>query len=201
MNKKLVLGAVLMSGLSFNSMAAMDRGWYVGGGFGTTEMTSESDSGTTQDPSFDEKGHTLRAMAGFKFNRIASIEFQYADYGEIKQKGSANESTLEPTAISIAGNIGYTFDNGIRPFGIIGLTHIDLGVDQPGFDDKGDAVRIGFGLEYVNPRMNGMSFRLGYEADMFDVVVTERDNRTLITTQTTNSVTLGSAYAGVSYHF
>ena len=201
MNKKLVLGAVLMSGLSFNSMAAMDRGWYVGGGFGTTEMTSESDSGTMQDPSFDEKGHTLRAIAGFKFNRIASIEFQYADYGEIKEKSHAHESTFEPTAIAIAGNIGYTFDNGIRPFGIIGLTHIDLDVDQPGFNDKGEAVRVGFGLEYVNPRMNGMSFRLAYEADIFDIVITEKDKNHRIIRQTTNSVTLGSAYAGVSYHF
>jgi len=201
MNKNLVLGAVLMSGLSFSSMAAMDRGWYVGGGFGTTEMTSESDSGMTQDPSFDEKGHTLRAMTGFKFNRIASIEFQYANYGEIKEKSHVNELTFEPTAISIAGNIGYTFDNGIRPFGIIGLTHIDLDVDQPGFNDKGDAVRVGFGLEYVNPRMNGMSFRLAYEADIFDVVMTQENNLTKRVTQTTNTVTLGSAYAGVSYHF
>ena len=49
--------------------------------------------------------------------------------------------------------------------------------------------------------MNGMTFRLAYEADIFDVVVTQENNLTKRVTQTTNTVTLGFAYAGVSYHF
>ena len=48
--------------------------------------------------------------------------------------------------------------------------------------------------------MNGMTFRLAYEADIFDVVVTQENNLTKRVTQTANTVTLGSAYAGVSYH-
>ncbi|MCG9630343.1 porin family protein [Vibrio sp. Isolate30] len=192
MNKKRVLGAMLMSGLSFNAMAAMDRGWYVGGGLGDTEISSD----TKAADALDAEDLTLRGIAGLKFNRISSIEFQYANYGEIKGKGT-NVTMMEPTALSIAGNIGYTFDNGIRPFGLIGLTYIDLDSNIPNFDDKGEALRFGLGIEYMPRQLDNLSFRVAYESDTFDIVQSYNNG----TSQKTDTVTINSFYAAVSYHF
>ncbi|QFT12506.1 porin family protein [Vibrio sp. THAF190c] len=192
MNKKLVLGAVLMSGLSFNSMAAMDRGWYVGGGLGDSDITSD----TKATDVLDAEDLTVRAITGFKFNRVSSIEFQYTNYGEIKGKGT-NETKMEPTALSIAGNIGYTFDNGLRPFGLIGLTYIDLDSNIQNFDDKGEAVRFGLGVEFMPRQLKDLSVRVAYESDTFDIQ--HRYNNG--TTQKADTVTINSFYAAVSYHF
>jgi len=183
-----VLGTLAALALSVNVQANQDvSGFYIGGGVGSTEARFEQDSRTLS-PSTD--GTTLKVIGGYQFNRIVAIEAQYTSYGKVEITRQYN---WEPKTISLAANLGYTFENGLRPFGIIGLSSLNL--DQnitTGLDNTGTALHFGAGLEYTPAALAGVSFRGGYEGDAFTI-----DN---VGSSDTN-VLMGSVYVAATYKF
>ncbi|MEZ9838611.1 porin family protein [Vibrio sp. 10N.261.52.C11] len=140
---------------------------------------------TIKEPiTFKAEDNTYRLIAGYKFNRIVSVEAQYTDFGDIalKTKSGNKVFTWTPQIFSVTANLGYTFDNGSRPSG-------------DGFDDSGDGIRMGVGVGYTPPTMSSLSFRLAYEADAFDIEDYENGHKT------EDTVVLDSFYLGAMYTF
>ncbi|KXO07999.1 Outer membrane protein assembly factor YaeT precursor [Moritella sp. JT01] len=181
-----VLGALTALALTASVQANQDvSGFYIGGGVGSTEARLEQNSNSVS-PSTD--GTTFKVIGGYQFNRIVAIEAQYTKYGKV-----GKVDTWEPKSFSVAANLGYTFENGLRPFGIIGLSSLDLDQNVVIIEDTGSAVRLGAGLEYTPAALSGVSFRGGYEGDLFII-----DNG--YAASDTN-VLIGSVYVAATYKF
>ena len=198
MNNKFILSIAMMSAFAANNVMAADSGFYLGGAIGTTGI---DDGGLYKDSfipiTVDAEDETYKIIAGYQFNRIVALEAQYTNYGDVVAKNVLNQSTYtwSPTAFSISANLGYTFDNGIRPFGIIGLSTIDLDQSLPVLDDdSGEGIRYGFGVEYTPKQAKNVSFRLGYEADAF---VIESDSAF----ENDKDLVIDSFYLGAMYNF
>ncbi|MFT5808182.1 MAG: opacity protein-like surface antigen [Moritella dasanensis] len=190
-----LLGALTAIALSVNVQANQDvSGFYLGAGVGTTNIDTDNDGHSYPN---DTDGNTFKFIGGYQFNRIVAIEAQYTKYGKISPDTSTlNSSSFKwkPTTISLAANLGYTFENGLRPFATIGLSSLDLDQSEKVFDDgSATALRFGAGLEYTPASLGGISFRGGYEGDAFAL-----DNGSY-TSDTT--VFLGSLYVAASYKF
>ncbi|CAH6907401.1 Outer membrane protein [Vibrio chagasii] len=211
MNNKLILGVALMSALATNNVMAAESGFYLGGAIGTVDFEDDDlVSSKTEPVTFEAEDNSYRLIAGYKFNRIVSLEFQYTDYGDLVAKNHADKNdgfTWTPQTVSVAANLGYTFDNGMRPFGIIGLSSIDLDMKNAdgsrpsgsNFDDTGTGVRFGVGVEYTPPKLSALSLRLGYEADAFTLETYEGSfwNRRKVE----KDIVLESFYLGATYNF
>ncbi|MEZ8859208.1 porin family protein [Vibrio sp. 10N.247.311.51] len=198
MNNKFILSIAMMSAFAANNVMAADSGFYLGGAIGTSGI---DDGGLYKDSlipiTVDAEDETYKIIAGYQFNRIVALEAQYTNYGDVVAKNALNRSTYtwSPTAFSISANLGYTFDNGIRPFGIIGLSTIDLDQSLPVLDDdSGEGIRYGFGVEYTPKQAKNVSFRLGYEADAF---VIESDSAF----ENDKDLVIDSFYLGAMYNF
>ncbi|MEZ8379888.1 porin family protein [Vibrio splendidus] len=206
MNKKFLLSIAMMSVFSANNVMAADSGFYLGGAIGTSGVVDGGMFDSVNVPvSFEAEDNTYRLIAGYKFNRIVAIEAQYTDFGDVvaKSPGRNDGFTWTPQIFSVTANLGYTFDNGVRPFGTIGLSTIDLDMkladgsrpSESGFDDTGDGIRMGVGVEYTPPTMSSLSVRLAYEADAFDIEDNDNGHKT------EETVVLESFYLGAMYTF
>lgn len=184
-----VLGALTAIALSINVQANQDvSGFYIGAGVGSTHVNLSSNS-HSYTPSTD--GSSLKLIGGYQFNRIVAIETQYTSYGEVKLSSNYK---WEPKTISLAANLGYTFNNGLRPFAIIGLSSLDLDQNIKALDDgSATALRFGAGLEYTPAALSGVSFRAGYEGDAFIIEQNVGFNDI--------DVVVGSVYVAASYKF
>jgi len=173
------------------------KGFYLGGGLGTTAFDSY-DYNTLEG---EGNGSTIKLIAGYQFNRVFALEGQYTAYGDIQFPGEleAYGYFWEPTAVSLTANLGYTFSNGLRPFGVVGVSVLDLGETlESNLDDAGASFRYGVGLEYAPAILKGLSARVGYEVDYFGIEFVEQGyyNASVI-----KEFTLGSFYASVTYKF
>ncbi|MEZ8491029.1 porin family protein [Vibrio splendidus] len=206
MNKKFLLSIAMMSVFSANNVMAADSGFYLGGAIGTSGVDDGGMFDSVNVPvSFEAEDNTYRLIAGYKFNRIVAIEAQYTDFGDVvaKSPGRNDGFTWTPQIFSVTANLGYTFDNGVRPFGTIGLSTIDLDMkladgsrpSESSFDDRGDGIRMGVGVEYTPPTMSSLSVRLAYEADAFDIEDNDNGHKT------EETVVLDSFYLGAMYTF
>ena len=160
-------------------------GFYLGGGFGTTTYDDDV-SGST----LETNDSTFKLIGGYQFNRIVGIEAQYTKYSDVTAPGSPY--ALEPSAISIAANLGYTFDSGWRPFGTVGLAQMSIDVPFAKNEDE-TALRLGAGVEYTPASLEHLNFRVAYEVDTFSIDTGFPDYD--VTFQ------LGSFYAGATYKF
>ncbi|CAH7422995.1 Outer membrane protein [Vibrio chagasii] len=216
MNKSLLSAVLLLSSFTIpTALAAVtDSGFYLGGAIGSSDIDDDglvSKSNSAKTATFEAKEHTYRVIAGYKFNRIASIEAQYTDYGDVVAHNAkvnfarSYNFSWAPKVISLSANLGYTFDNGLRPFGVVGLSSIDLDSKDGRYSAsqiKSDAdfgARVGFGLEYTPPKAPAFTMRLGYEADAFDAEINEARLGTNKTYKKT--VILDSFYLGAMYTF
>lgn len=208
MNNKLILSIAMMSAFAANNVMADDSGLYLGGAIGTSGVDDGGLFSSIKEPvTFEAEDNAYRIIAGYKFNRIVSLELQYTDYGDVVAKYplSSGGFTWTPQVFSITANLGYTFDNGVRPFGTIGLSSIDLDMkhsdgSRPSsseFDDSGAGVRVGFGVEYTP--LCELSLRLGYEADAFTVEVDEGSSWKQRKVE--KDIVLASFYLGATYNF
>jgi len=209
MNNKLILSIAMMSAFAANNVMADDSGLYLGGAIGTSGVDDGGLFSSVREPvTFEAEDNAYRIIAGYKFNRIVSLELQYTDYGDVVAKYPLRSNagfTWTPQVLSIAANLGYTFDNGVRPFGTIGLSSIDLDMkysdgSRPSsseFDDSGAGVRVGFGVEYTP--LCELSLRLGYEADAFTIETYE--GAFAQKRKVEKDVVLDSFYLGVTYNF
>jgi len=186
------LGALTAVVLTSHVQANQDvAGFYVGGGIGSTQISTDTD-GYSFDS--DTDGNTLKFIGGYQFNRIVAVEVQYTKYGEVTPIVQTRGYNWNPTTVSVAANLGYTFQNGLRPFATIGLSSLDLDESSKQIDDSSaTAFRFGAGLEYTPVALSGVSFRAGYEGDAFAI-----DNGY---GNTDTSVLIGSLYVAASYKF
>lgn len=185
-----VLGALAAIALSVNVQANQDvSGFYIGGGVGSTDVNISSGS-VSYSPS--TSGSTFKAIGGYQFNRIVAIEAQYTSYGDVNSPLNSTDK-LEPTSLSLAANLGYTFENGLRPFALIGLSSLDLNPNAATLlDDNRTALRFGAGLEYAPASLGGVSFRAGYEGDAFIIDNVGYDDI---------DVLVGTLYVAATYKF
>lgn len=199
MKNKMMMAAVLATAFSASNVAANDfDGFYLGGAIGTTGIDDGGLYDNTLEPiTVNADDSTFKVIAGYQFNRIVAVEAQYTKYGDVVAKNVLTQDTYtwKPTAFSISANLGYTFDNGIRPFGIIGLSSIDLDQSLPALqDDSGEGVRFGMGVEYTPPQNRNVSFKLGYEADAFVI-------ESASVYDSDKDIVIDSFYAAVAYRF
>ena len=151
--------------------------WFIGGGLGSSSF---NDDGFSDDVS-DDTGVNVKTEAndtalllkfGYRFNRIVGIEASYIDYGQVDYKANNfNFMKLSLSSISVAANLGYTFNSGLRPFGMVGLSIVDVDADFAyGFSSESDTytgVHFGFGGEYTPPGVPHLTLRVAYEGDLF----------------------------------
>ncbi len=161
-------------------------GFYLGGGFGTTTYDDDAAFST-----LETNDSTFKLIGGYQFNRIVGVEAQYTKYSDVTAPGASG--SIEPTGISIAANLGYTFDSGWRPFGTVGLTQLSFDTNGYGSDDE-TALRLGAGVEYTPASLENLNFRVAYEVDTFNVDTGIRYYDDI-------TVQLGSFYAGATYKF
>ena len=129
-------------------------GLYLGTSFGFTKLILE-DSHNTKYTSESESSFQL--LGGYQFNRIIGIEVDYTDY-----------SDSDITSIAAQATIGYTFDMGLRPFVLGGLSSVNIDEKvNPYKDDTYLGFRNGVGLEYAPAAIGGWAIRVAYTIDFF----------------------------------
>jgi len=196
MKKVAVLATLALASLSsFANANKVNEGWYLGGGVGNTGFDIDG-----YDTNVEPDGNALKMYGGYKFNRIVSAEVAYTSYGDLKYKQGyalAGQTAASPSSISLSANLGYTFDSGWRPFVILGLSSVDLDAKQAElfYSDSGTGAHTGLGLEYSLKSIDGLTMRLAYEADTFEV------ESQFFGMKYTQDYTVDSAYFGVSYAF
>jgi opacity protein-like surface antigen len=185
----LAVSALTATGAWANST---EPGFYIGGGFGLTESKLET-SDISGLPTIDG-ARSLRVYGGYQFNRIVALEGGYTNYGELSPQG-ANDLKMTPSAFSLAANLGYSFDNGLRPFATLGLSRVNMDINDSGHKESDSATgfRYGLGLEYAPQMIEGLAVRVAYEADAFNVANIDNGN--------TVTFSAGSVYLGASYKF
>ncbi|MCL9773907.1 porin family protein [Vibrio methylphosphonaticus] len=190
--KKAIALALCTVFASSTYAAATDPGFYIGGGFGLTESKMDN-LDESSFPTFDGE-RALKVYGGYQFNRIVAVEAGYTNYGKFTHPAAPGLSAT-PTAISVAANLGYTFDNGIRPFATVGLSHVNMEFKLNSDSEKDSATgfRYGVGVEYAPKMIDGLAMRLAYEADAFGV----QDPSSTVT----NTFAVGGLYLGASYKF
>ena len=168
------------------------KGFYVGVGVGNTTFDNYDDDDDASESDID--GQTVKILAGYQFGRVFALEGQYTKYSDIKN--DVNDYSWSPTSVSLSANLGYSFDNGLRPFGLLGVSALDLGESYKSLeDDSSGAVRYGFGLEYAPVQLKGFSARVGYEVDLFAIEYVGPGY------SKTKDYTLESFYVSASYKF
>ena len=110
----------------------------------TYYQDSDTDGGGNLDA--ESMGYSL--YGGYQFNRIVGIELGYTDYADYESSGI---KVFSPTSLSVAANLGYTFDKSIRPFVLAGISYVNLNANSAGKfeDDSGAVFRFGVGVEYT----------------------------------------------------
>ncbi|MCK8084307.1 porin family protein [Vibrio sp. 1CM8B] len=184
--KKSALALGLIGLVSLPTFAAgIDGGAYVGGG-----LSVYQGSDTDGAPSLDSSGMGYNLYGGYQFNRIVGVELGYNDYANYKN----SYEDLSPTSISVSANLGYTFDNTIRPFVLAGLSSVDLNASSgSGFDDdSGTGFHFGVGVEY-SP-IEHLTLRAISQADAVSVDNTIGGKTYSSDTLAFNSVSFGGSY-------
>ncbi|WP_299013049.1 porin family protein [uncultured Photobacterium sp.] len=193
-----------------SSQANEIRGFYVGAGVGSSGLNDH-------DSMFDERndvrtvnddGNAFKLITGYQITRIIALEAQYTNYGDIDitnpLKQHKTKYTWSPETLSFSANTGYTFDNGLRPFALLGFSYIDLNESNKVLDKENYfGFRYGLGLEYTPPALNGLSLRAGYEADYFYIEDKEESHTSIgkYKFYETYDFSLDSFYISISYKF
>ncbi|WP_300177926.1 porin family protein [uncultured Aliivibrio sp.] len=203
--KKIILLLTLFS--AFTSANDNISGFYLGAGLGATTF----DDGGAFDysgVSIDTDDSTIKFIGGYQFNRIVAVELQYTKYGDINVNHPTVKSTgfrgidIESTSISLAANLGYTFDSGWRPFGIVGLGALESSTDVLGhsLSENNTSFHYGVGVEYAPRALSGLAFRVAYEGDIFIEENVSKDYG-FYSYSDDYAMSIGSLYAGVTYKF
>lgn len=205
MKKVFLLTALVSSFASANDMS----GFYLGAGIGNTDFDDAGyindfshavalHTGTSVPLTSDSDGSAYKLIAGYQINRIVAIEAQYTKYADTDVKvQNISALKLSHDTFTVAANVGYTFDNGLRPFATLGFGSISYEVKENvtgnNFKDSesGGTVRLGVGLEYAPVMLGGLAFRAGYEVDHYTLETAFKDY----------DQSVGSWYVGSTYKF
>lgn len=198
----------LIAVASFPALAAQKdpSGFYIGVGAGSTEfdddgfgkaVTNKTTTTETESPSY-------KLIAGYQINRIIGIEGQYTKYGKSTTKiGSSKTFTTDYSSVSVAANLGYTFDIGLRPYAMLGYSILNSEIENSGktkyFATKSSTVsgiKMGVGVEYAIPVVPALALRAGFDWEAAEIKVKDDKNKEL-----SNVHALGSFYLATTYTF
>jgi len=194
--------AGLGGGGSFNGVS-LTKGDYVEDGTNTYDITNLGDT---------DIGYLL--YAGYQFNQIIGVEASFTDYGSfsdnLKIKNTNIETTFKssPMGGAVYANAGYTFNNGWRPFGQLGLGYIqsDPSSTLKALNNFSDTdfmtVHYGVGVEYSPAAFKGFGLRLAYSGDMnMDANAVAEDESGNIDKSAMLMRFYGLLYVGAQYKF
>ena len=199
--KKYLVALLLLLLVSSNLIATEEdkSGWYVGLGYGSTAYEDDDlgrDSGMGNLDEDTDNGVAI--YGGYKLNNYLSIEASFRDYGKFTYKNL--NSSIEATSFAVSGNLGYPFlENQIRPFVVLGLGYVSLDYTNSPFisvDDGSGSAHFGLGVEYEPNSLDGLGFRIAYEADVFSMETTVIGG-----SDKEYDMSLGQLYVGVQYRF
>lgn len=215
-----IAGALLFGGNAIAEEAATPSvktdGFYLGIGGGRSAHASILSSGKYYDGNYTYNSSELSdadmgyiVYGGYQFNRIIAVEAAYTDYGSFSDTAT-NTTTLtkvkfkaDPTSFSLYANAGYTFDNGLRPFGQIGLGYLRLNgsntTEKINIDD-GASLRVGLGLDYAPKELIGFGFRFAYVYDITMDFNYESDDSGIDRSVLLTTID-GLLYIGAQYRF
>ncbi|MFS1906187.1 porin family protein [Vibrio lentus] len=173
--------------------AGIEGGPYIGAGLGVYQ-DSDTDGGGNLDA--ESMGYSL--YGGYQFNRIVGIELGYTDYADYEKFGT---KLLSPTSLSVAANVGYTFDNSIRPFVTAGLSYVDLNSSNGAFygDDSGAGFHFGVGVEYTP--VENLTLRLISQADAVNIETYTYNFQGNKVRTSSKDVAFSTVTLGASYNF
>ncbi|CAV18807.1 MULTISPECIES: porin family protein [Vibrio] len=170
--------------------AGIEGGPYIGAGLGVYQ-DSDTDGGGSLDA--ENMGYSL--YGGYHFNRIVGIELGYTDYADYEVVGT---KVFSPTSLSVSANVGYTFDNSIRPFVLMGMSYVDLNARNGALKDDSDAgFHFGIGVEYTP--IDNLTLRLISQGD--GISVDEYSSNKGKNTITNRSLAISTVTLGASYNF
>lgn len=214
------LGSILLSGALFaeevKSVPLNPDGFYLGVGGGVSFNVTVLSLGNYQDNTTSYSTGSLSdtdvgyiVYGGYQFNKIIAVEAAYTDYGSFSDTASkilqpgVETFSSDPSTVSVYANAGYTFANGLRPFGQIGLGYLMINgsssMDAIGIDDS-VSMRFGLGLEYAPKKLSGFGFRVAYVEDVaMDFSYNADDNGKDTSTLLINAD--GMLYVGAQYKF
>ena len=193
--------AGLGGGVTFNG-AVLTKGDYVSDGTNSYDVSKVGDSSA---------GYVI--YGGYQFNKIIAVEASFTDYGsfsdDIKSKNGLLTRTFktDPMAGSVYANAGYTFGNGLRPFGELGLGYMTSNQSDNldrlnNFNDSFMTFHWGAGLEYAPVSFNGFGFRVAYTGDMnADYNAVASDENDHIDKHAMLMRYYGMLYVGAQYKF
>jgi len=192
-------------------------GGYVGLGGGISFNLSRLGTGDFKDDTTTFKKGTVSDSSGgyllyggYQFNKIIAVEASYIDYGHFEDELESDTGLFkrtvssDPYAMSVYANAGYTFENGLRPFGQLGLGYAVINAsyeaENIGLDDDGLSIHFGLGLEYAPEALKGFGFRVAYVEDLrYSANYDADDNGDLKTTSL--MIFNGMMYVGAQYKF
>ena len=214
------LGCILLSGaLSAEEVKPAPLkadGFYLGVGGGVTfnvtilslgNYQDDTTTYSTGDLSDTDVGYIV--YGGYQFNKIIAVEAAYTDCGSFSDTASkifqpgVETFSSDPSTVSVYANAGYTFANGLRPYGQLGLGYLMVNgsssMDAIGVDD-GLSMRFGLGLDYASKKLSGFGFRVAYVEDVaMDYSYNADDNGYDTSTLLMN--VNGMLYVGAQYKF
>ena len=191
----------LGGGVTFNG-AMLSKGDYISDGSASYDISTLGDS---------SGGYIV--YGGYQFNKIIAVEASFMDYGsfsdDITSKNALITRTFssKPIAGSVYANAGYTFANGVRPFGLLGLSYMKTSQSDSfdhlnNFEDSFMTFHWGAGVEYAPASLNGFGFRASYTGDFnVDYNALAYDENGKIDEDAMVMRIYGMLYVGAQYKF
>ncbi|MCK5818915.1 MAG: porin family protein [Psychromonas sp.] len=192
--------------------------YYTGGTIGSSEQTGLTETDRrlgNVSPAF-----SYQLYGGYQFNHVISVELALTNHGKLKEdyKPDGKETIkgyikTRAKSLALQANIGYTLNNGIRPYGLAGLSwiNIDSSTDasQTSTEEEDSihsfynqknrvALRFGMGTDYAPVSLDGLTFRLEYTLDIYTL---DWESPSSIHSQYTDVMRLRNLSVGIGYKF
>jgi OOP family OmpA-OmpF porin len=164
----LALGGLMAAPLPTLAAEApkVDPGFFVGGGAIYTRVKNEfyeSSDFPTDDDDFDDDRVSWKALAGFRFNEVLSLEGQYIDFGDAENNGARAEA--DGWTAAVVANIPTPY---VQPYAKAGAlfwntdAHV-RGVLNNTIKASDDGTDFFWGLGVRVPLGQALDVRLEYE--------------------------------------
>lgn len=168
--------AIILSIITSTALAQeTGQGFYLGAGYGAFAYSTNpafNDEAAYGNLVEKSSGSTLKIYGGYQFNRVIGLELTYTDYGDstgyVIESGTEQVVNQSPTSFAVAVNAGHSFDNGLRPFALLGLASVYLDADYKFLETNSPmAIKYGLGIEYTPTKLSFAQLRLAYESDTY----------------------------------
>lgn len=127
-NRRFLTSALLSVACLLSAPApAQDIGWYMGGAFGQSIFDAPAVANATS-LTTDGNDIGIKIYGGYQFNRTWAIEFGYADFGTVSQRGTPGPFTIsyDVSGLTVAAVGTMPLQNNFSLFGKAGLVLLDI---------------------------------------------------------------------------